>query len=425
MKKVKIGVFGAGRGSSMVKYCRMADNAELVAICDKWEEALNAHKEAWQDENITYYTNFEDFIKHDMDAVVLSNYAHEHAPFAMKAIKAGKHVFSEVLAAKDMKEAIELIETVESHDRIYAYGENYCYMHAAWEMKKIYEQGEIGELEYAECEYIHNCESIWPALTYGDPNHWRNNMSSFGYCTHSIGPIVHATKLRPVSVTGLEPNYSARRSTMGNKGGEYGIEMLRMENGAIVKSIHGGLYKDSIWFSMYGRKGRVESGRHDPNVGEKDVIFSGLDKVYVNVDSYAGEYAEENIRAYEPHREFDHLADALSHAGSDFYSMWHFVEKILGNPDADIVDVYEAMDMTLPGIFAHKSAQAGGIPMEIPDLRKTEERERWRNDTTSSFPEHAGDMYLSPEPLGSDPIPDEVYEQVRANWNRKLRYNLK
>ena len=128
MKKVKIGVMGVYRGNSMIKYCKLAENAELVAICDKWEEGLEEAKKENEGLNIAYYNNFEDFIKHDMDAVVLANYANEHAPFAIAAMKAGKHVFSEVLPCQTMKEAVELVETVEATGKIYAYGENYCYM---------------------------------------------------------------------------------------------------------------------------------------------------------------------------------------------------------------------------------------------------------------------------------------------------------
>ena len=40
MKKVRIGVMGAYRGSSMINYCKQAKNAEVVAICDKLPEAL-------------------------------------------------------------------------------------------------------------------------------------------------------------------------------------------------------------------------------------------------------------------------------------------------------------------------------------------------------------------------------------------------
>ena len=87
MKKIRVGVLGAYRGSSMINYCKRADNAEVVAICDKLPEALEAQKENAEGLNITFYDNFNDFIKHDMDAVVLANYANEHAPFAIEAMK--------------------------------------------------------------------------------------------------------------------------------------------------------------------------------------------------------------------------------------------------------------------------------------------------------------------------------------------------
>jgi predicted dehydrogenase len=263
MKKVKIGVLGAYRGSSMINYCKSADNAELVAICDKSPEAIETQRKNAEGLNIAFYDNFEDFIKHDMDAVVLANYAHEHAPFAIKAMKLGKHVFSEVLPVQTMKEAVELIETVEETGMIYAYGENYCYMPAPYEMKKLYRQDKIGEFEYGECEYIHNCESIWHSITYGEKDHWRNNMYSTFYCTHSLGPIIHITGLRPVSVTGFEGTKNERALRCGRKSGQFGIEMVTLENGGIVKSIHGGLYKNSVWYSVYGSKGRMESGRED------------------------------------------------------------------------------------------------------------------------------------------------------------------
>ena len=178
---IKIGVMGGFRGTDMINYCEIADNAEVVAICDKNEEVLNAQKTRLKDNNITYYDNFEDFINHDMDAVVLANYANEHAPFAIKALKRGLHVFSEVLPCQTMKEAVELVETVEETGLVYAYGENYCYMPAPYEMRKLYKQGKIGEFEYGEGEYIHNCESIWPSITYGERDHWRNDMYATFY----------------------------------------------------------------------------------------------------------------------------------------------------------------------------------------------------------------------------------------------------
>jgi predicted dehydrogenase len=204
MEKVKIGVLGAGRGDMMIKYCTHANNAELVAVCDFNDYFLSRATARINSDSVTYYTDFEDFIKHDMDAVVLANYATEHVPFAIRCLEAGKHVMSEVLPCQTLKEAVELVEAVEKSNKIYAYAENYCFMPCTREMRRLYREGKLGEFEYGEGEYVHNCETIWPEITYGEPDHWRNNMYSTFYCTHSFGPIRHITGLRPVSVVGFE-----------------------------------------------------------------------------------------------------------------------------------------------------------------------------------------------------------------------------
>jgi predicted dehydrogenase len=338
-----------------------------------------------------------------MDAVVLANYANQHAPFAIKALRAGKHVFSEVLPVQTMKEAVELIEEVEKSDLIYAYGENYCYMPATWEMKKLYNAGKIGELEYAECEYIHNCEDIWPNIAYGDPTHWRNNMYSTFYCTHSFGPIIHSTGLRPVRVIGIESTKNSRNDKVGCLGAGVGIEMVTLENGAIVKSIHGNLYNNSIWYAMYGSKGSMESGREitkEPSI----------EKLYVSADEYESKY-DPDFKAYEPkHGIDDEIVSKFGHGGSDYYSMHNFLKKVNGDQEADIIDVYEALDMFLPGMFAFRSILKGSAPMDIPNLRNKEEREAWRCDTACTDPTVAGDMLLPTRFGGTPEIPNEIYD---------------
>lgn len=411
MKKIKIGVVGGYRGSSMIDYCTIADNAEVVAICDNNPEVLNIQRERLSDYSITYYSDFNDFINHDMDAVVLANFANEHAPLAIAALKKGKHVFSEVLPVQTMKEAVELIEAVEKTGKIYAYGENYCYMPVCYEMKKLYKNNTLGELEYAECEYIHNCEPIWHDITYGCEQHWRNNMYSTFYCTHSLGPIIHATALRPIKVTGFESTMNERHLRVGSKAGQFGIEMVTLENGGIVKSIHGCLYKDSIWYSIYGSKGRAECPREDARDGH-------IGRIYINCDKYSGEYNEDKLKSYLPVRELDEKAKDFGHEGSDFYSIYNFAEKILGNESADIIDVYEAMDMFLPGMFAYRSILAGGLPMDIPNLRDKDERDKWRSDTACTSPEVAGNMLLPTAVGGTPDIDPKVYLAVKEKYEK-------
>lgn len=415
MKKIRIGVIGVGRGSSMIEYCKRAEHAELVAICDKWEEGLKRAQEKNRGYDIAYYTDYDEFLKHDMDAVVLANYANEHAPFAIKAMRAGKHVFSEVLPVQNMQQAVELVECVEQTQMTYAYGENYCYMPAPYEMRKLYRAGKIGEFEYGEGEYIHNCEPIWPSITYGERDHWRNNMFSTFYCTHSLGPIIHITGLRPVSVTGFEGSKNERRLRTGSRGGAFGMEMVTLENGGIVKSIHGDLYKNSIWYTVYGAKGRMESAREDAKATP-----DGVGTIHVNYDEYSGEYGPERLETYAPSRPQDAAAKDFGHGNSDFYTMYNFVEKLLSNPEADIIDVYEAMDMFLPGLFAFKSILAGGVPMAIPDLRDKSVRDQYRSDTACSDPKVADDMLWPACSKGNAEIPDEVYERMYRLWRKEL-----
>ena len=89
MAKVKIGVFGAYRGMTMINVLLQHPDAELVAICDKFVPALEKAGKAAEEAGlkIALYENFEDFFKHDMDAVVLANYANEHATSAMCSAK--------------------------------------------------------------------------------------------------------------------------------------------------------------------------------------------------------------------------------------------------------------------------------------------------------------------------------------------------
>lgn len=269
------------------------DNAEVVAICDKWEAGLDKLSKELNCDSITYYTDYDEFLKHDMDVVVLANYANEHAPFAIKAMEAGKHVISEVLPVQTMSEAVRLIECCEKTGMKYCYAENYCFMNAPLEMKKKYRNGELGEFEYGEGEYLHNCEPIWTDITYGERDHWRNRMTAFFYCTHSVGPLLHITGMRPQSVTGFECPFNARMARMGAMAGHTAIEMVTLENGAILKSVHGvGCSKNSIWYTVYGSKGRIESAREAANQ-------SDVNRVYVDLDKTEG-ISDDEVQTYIP-----------------------------------------------------------------------------------------------------------------------------
>ena len=345
-----------------------------------------------------------------MDAVVLANYANEHAPFGVRLLKSGRHIMSEVLPCETMSQAVELIEAVEESGKVYAYAENYCYMRGPLEMWRRYANGDIGEIQYAEGEYIHDCSSIWPQITYGEKDHWRNQMYSTFYNTHSLGPIITITGLRPIQVTGYETNYHLNRDYTANKiivPGSGGIEMVTLENGAIVKSIHGGLKREpgSVNYQVYGTRGMMETNRWD---GKKMTAY--IEK---------GKLCHGDLNHYEPEPFVtSDMADKIAgHGGSDFYPTHFFIEKILGRPDGKkySIDVYMAVDMGICGILAHRSILKGNIPIKVPNFRNKDERDAYRNDHACTNPKVAGDQ-LMPVYTGMEEVPDESFEYVRNLW---------
>lgn len=410
-EKIRIGVFGAGRGKSMADFCQQTGEAELVAICDGFAPALESAKRTYGDQ-LQYYTDFDEFIKADMDAVVLANYANEHAPYAVRCFKAGKHVFSEVLPVETMEQAVELIEAAEESGMIYGYGENYCFMNAPRAMRQAYRSGKLGKFEYGEGEYMHNCEPGWHRYTHGGvADHWRNTMYSTYYCTHSIGPLVYITGLRPEQVSGFESPFNKRMERMGAKAGPIGVEMITLKGGALVKSAHGvGPSRNSVWYSVYGENGRMESPREDAELG-------GARKVYYNLDG-------EPWTLTEPTDADVSKYGSSGHGGSDFYVMHEFLKKLRGEESQNI-GVYEAMDMFLPGMFAYRSILDGNQPQKIPNLRYAQEREKWRHDRTCTNAKLAGDQLIPSYGQGNPEIPEESYQHMRELFEEHLAQQKK
>ncbi len=414
-KKIKIGVFGAYRGMTMIEVLSRHPDAELVAICDKYRPLLDKCRKALEEHGVTavLYEDFDRFFQHNMDAVVLANYAHEHAPFAVRLLDSGRHVCSEVLPVETLAQAVQLAEAVERSGKVYTYAENYCYFAAAQEMKLRYRAGDLGEFTHGEGEYIHDCEAIWGDITYGERDHWRNRLYSCYYCTHSLGPIVTITGTRPVRVVGFENPNVPIMWKKGYAGGASGMLVMQMSNGATVKSLNGYLKREpgSGCYSIYGQKGMMESDRWQQGVNRVHFFQEG------------NPLTEQDI-AYCPKPAVDtELSRSIgTHSGGDFYTMHYFLDKLLDRPGgAEAIDVYQALDMALPGILGYRSILNGNMPFEVPDFRNPAARGRYREDNTCTNPAIAGDALLPRCSFPTDTIPDSVYEAVRREWEEKQK----
>jgi len=414
-RRIKVGVFGAGRGRGMVDIMARHPDAELVAVCDEFEPFLKQCREHARraGRDITCYTDFDAFLQHDMDAVVVSNYATEHAPYAVRLLDSGRHVVSEVVACQTMAEAVALVEAVERSGRVYTYAENYCYFRGTQEMQRRYRRGDIGELLHAEGEYVHDCESIWAGITYGKRDHWRNWIPATFYCTHATGPIVTITGRRPVRVTAYEtPNVNKR--TFGAVGADGAMIVCQMDKGATAKFLPWSNFKrkpDSIWYALYGTKGMMETDRWYGGVNRLHVYREG-DEEFSSAVDYMPPFPLET-----------ELSRTIGgHGGSDFFTMHFFLEAILDRPGKEhAIDVYQALDMTLVGTLGYRSIWEGNKTLDVPDLRKKEVRDRYRNDNWCVDPKMAGPGQPDSScAFGHVEVPDSVYEKQQAQFRELL-----
>jgi predicted dehydrogenase len=79
-RPIRVGVVGVRRGQSFARGAGPHLGMELVALCDVWEARL---RQVGTELGVATYTDYERFLEHDLDAVILANFFHQHTPFAV------------------------------------------------------------------------------------------------------------------------------------------------------------------------------------------------------------------------------------------------------------------------------------------------------------------------------------------------------
>ncbi len=402
---LRVGVIGVGRGQSFASGATDLVGMKLVALCDVWEERLVQVGKRF---NVATYTDYDKFLEHDMDAVVLANYFHQHAPFAIKALRAGKHVMSETACNATLAEGVALCRAVEQTGKTYMLAENYPYTAFNLEMRRLYRTGEIGEVTYAEGEYNHPMAPDSRTGISQGLKHWRNWLPSTYYCTHALAPLVHITERWPVKVNGLS---IARRSVdaatvrIGDPGS---VILCRMDNGAVFRIFGLLLPGHSNYYRVHGDHGAMEITR-GPG-------YFGPGFVRVWHDEWDCPPNTPKERTYIPDwPEHGDLARKAGHGGGDFWTNFAFGNAIRSG-EPPFLDVYRGVTMSSVGILAWKSALADGAPFDVPDFRNEAKRAAYADDHWSPFPCHAAPGQPPPSLLGTPKPTKQGLANAKRIW---------
>ncbi len=150
MTPLRVALIGAGgiAGAHFQAYQKVPE-AEVVAVVDIVPERA---KSAAQRFGVPrWFTDHRQVLRlPDVDAVDICTPHGAHAPIAIDALRAGKHVLVEKPMASDLKQAVAMVRAAKSNGRVLFCGIKSRWSAGTQQLKRFVESGALGDLYFAE-----------------------------------------------------------------------------------------------------------------------------------------------------------------------------------------------------------------------------------------------------------------------------------
>lgn len=354
MVQLKVGIVGVSRGGSYMRHYARNSRTRISALCDLDPDKLSLCGKDLGLPDSCLFTDYEAFLNTDIDIVVVGTPIPFHAEQVVKALEAGKHVLSEVTMANTVEGCRAVYEAAKKAKTKYMLAENYMYFHFIKEWKQYVDAGCIGNIHYAEAEYIHDIRHLLVDKSSGE-TFWRTYRPPIHYCTHCLGPLLYlmgddyivkatASGKRNTILPDLWPSTIDMQVALFETKQGRGIKICRSQVTPRPEP-------HTVYYSVYGTKGFLENTRHGgETVGNR--YFEGIDKRTVPMNCYqtepeAPDYAKGG------------------HGTSDFYISQAFLDCIEFDREP-ILNADRAAELTLPGLVAHEAAVQGNVWLDVP-----------------------------------------------------------
>lgn len=171
MKKLRVGVIGVGSISNFhIKSYLHNENVEIMALCDINKERLI--EEAQKYNVLKIFTDYNEMLNmDDLDAVSICTWNNVHAPIAIAALKAGKHVLNEKPLCISVEEALEVQKAAENCNKVFQVGFVRRYASNSKIIEDYIKNGDIGDIYYAKASSIRRI---------GNPGGWFADVDKSG-----------------------------------------------------------------------------------------------------------------------------------------------------------------------------------------------------------------------------------------------------
>ncbi len=395
---VRIAIVGTGlRGRSMLREFLAVEGVQITALCDvvedKAKRAAAMVVKAGQPEPALYTNGERDYERlvqrQDIDFVYTATPWLFHTPVSLAAMRAGKHVGSEVTIAMTLSDCWELVETSEKTRRHCLMMENCCYGNSELTVLQMVRQGVFGTLLHAEAAYLHDLRSI--LFEDKDEGLWRRlphtQRNANFYPTHGLGPVAQYLGIHRgdrfdymVSMASPEAGLTEWREQQVSKDSAKWQERYKAGdvNSSLIKTAMGRtilLQHDVVNPRPYSRLNNLQ--------GSKAVFNDYPPRLYV--DGAKG--GEKWTPLAELGKQYEHPLWAAvgdlarsngGHGGMDFVMAYRLVQCMREGLAPDF-DVYDAAAWSAPFPLSEDSARKGSAPVKFPDFT----RGAWKSSPTA------------------------------------------
>lgn len=340
---VHVGIVGCGAISTRRHIPELAANPQvkLVAYCDPVVSRAEAQA---QKHGGQAYADFESFLKHPrMDAVVLGTPNALHAPHALAALKAGKHVLVEKPMATSREDAKAMIDAAKAAGKFLMVGQNQRLMRPHQLAREILKSGRLGKVISFRTAFKHRGPEFW-CIDAPSTDTWffKKSLASMGVCG-DLG-IHKADLIRYLlgeEIVEVQANIETLAKTYDNG------QKIEVDDNAmlLVKTASGALGSIIISWTNYGEA----EANYTIIYCENAALMLAADPTFgVIVRHRNGE--EECYRVGK-------LATNEEQTGSGVSQM--FIDAITTNtpPEIDGVEGYKSLDVILTAFDAHRTGQ--------------------------------------------------------------------
>jgi hypothetical protein len=391
---VRIGMVGIGlQGGGHVENLLKIPGCRITAVCDVREArttwASQAIVAAGHPAPAVYTRGPRDFERlcdtEELDLVYTATPWEWHVPVMLAAMKAGKHVATEVPAAMTLDDCWALVEAAEKHQRHAVMMENCNYERAEMMAFNLVRRGAIGEVLHAEGGYLHDLREI--KFEKQDEGLWRRawsmKLDGNPYPTHGLGPIANCLDIN----RGDRFDYLVSMSGPSRGLQDWAREHFPADAPERRERFTLGDVNTSLIKTALGKTVMVQHCTNLPRPysrinlvqGTKGMFQGYPNRVYLEGRGKAHQWVD----AADLRAEFDHplwkaieaQAAGAGHGGMDYIEDYRLVKCLREGLPTDM-HVYDAASLSAVVELSMQSTTKRARTMDVPDFT----RGRWRTN---------------------------------------------